>query len=157
VKSIPLCWRAVGVPGWWTSAMARFFLRPTWAGKISPARSAEQSFGPRIFINNEANLAVLANIILARPRLSRSAVCQCRGGLGGIIHDDQLCNGSAGFAGEFGHMTMKCRGELCNCGNRGCWKRRPARRPWFRYIQQAVNEENAPACLRTSRSLTLTT
>jgi predicted NBD/HSP70 family sugar kinase len=33
---------------------------------------------------------------------------------------DQLYTGAAGFAGEFGHVTVDPQGPVCSCGNRGC-------------------------------------
>ena len=43
-----------------------------------------------------------------------------RGVGAGIILDNRLYRGSNGIAGEFGHITIKESGPLCNCGNRGC-------------------------------------
>jgi glucokinase len=39
---------------------------------------------------------------------------------GGIILKGKLYNGTAGSAGELGHMTIDVNGPLCNCGNTGC-------------------------------------
>lgn len=42
-------------------------------------------------------------------------------GLGAALFlDGKLYSGAAGFAGEFGHMTVSEEGPLCSCGNRGC-------------------------------------
>jgi len=38
----------------------------------------------------------------------------------GIIIDQKIVYGELGTAGEIGHMTIDYRGELCECGNRGC-------------------------------------
>jgi predicted NBD/HSP70 family sugar kinase len=40
----------------------------------------------------------------------------------GIIANDQLVAGVNGMAGEFGHVSINENGDLCNCGNRGCWE-----------------------------------
>jgi predicted NBD/HSP70 family sugar kinase len=37
-----------------------------------------------------------------------------------LFLNGQLYSGAAGFAGEFGHMTVSEEGPLCSCGNRGC-------------------------------------
>jgi predicted NBD/HSP70 family sugar kinase len=34
----------------------------------------------------------------------------------------KLFRGSRGYASEVGHMTIQPEGELCGCGNRGCWE-----------------------------------
>ncbi|MEU6763936.1 ROK family protein [Streptomyces sp. NPDC046853] len=41
---------------------------------------------------------------------------------GGIISDGRLLRGSAGFAGEIGHMPLDPTGQPCSCGRRGCWE-----------------------------------
>lgn len=40
----------------------------------------------------------------------------------GLILDGNLYQGSNGFAGETGHMTIKADGTKCRCGNIGCWE-----------------------------------
>lgn len=42
-------------------------------------------------------------------------------GIGAALFlNGQLYSGAAGFAGEFGHMSISETGPLCSCGNRGC-------------------------------------
>jgi len=43
-----------------------------------------------------------------------------RGVGAGIVLDNRFYRGNGGLAGEFGHITVKEQGPLCNCGNRGC-------------------------------------
>ncbi len=38
----------------------------------------------------------------------------------GVLLDGRLYRGAHGVGGEFGHITIKQKGNLCNCGNRGC-------------------------------------
>jgi predicted NBD/HSP70 family sugar kinase len=38
----------------------------------------------------------------------------------GVLLDGRMYRGAHGVAGEFGHITIKQNGNLCNCGNRGC-------------------------------------
>ena len=42
---------------------------------------------------------------------------------GGIVIDGRVEVGSAGFAGEIGHMVVDPAGPPCPCGRRGCWER----------------------------------
>lgn len=37
-----------------------------------------------------------------------------------LFFNGQLYSGAAGFAGEFGHISISEGGPLCSCGNRGC-------------------------------------
>lgn len=39
---------------------------------------------------------------------------------GGILMKQEILNGSRGYAGEMGHMTIDRNGIPCECGNRGC-------------------------------------
>lgn len=52
------------------------------------------------------------------------AVCVgFEGGIGvGILTNGQLYRGFRGIAGELGHITVKEDGELCRCGNHGCFE-----------------------------------
>lgn len=40
----------------------------------------------------------------------------------GIIHNGLPMLGSAGFAGEAGHMVINPKGHSCRCGSIGCWE-----------------------------------
>tara|TARA_B100000686_G_scaffold111590_1_gene119023 strand:- start:795 stop:1748 length:954 start_codon:yes stop_codon:yes gene_type:complete len=39
---------------------------------------------------------------------------------GGLIINEELYEGTMGFSGEIGHISVVSDGELCKCGNRGC-------------------------------------
>ncbi len=41
---------------------------------------------------------------------------------GGVIVGGRPLIGTAGFAGEIGHMTINPDGMACRCGARGCWE-----------------------------------
>lgn len=41
---------------------------------------------------------------------------------GGVISGGRLLGGTAGFAGEIGHIQLDPAGQLCGCGRRGCWE-----------------------------------
>jgi N-acetylglucosamine repressor len=38
----------------------------------------------------------------------------------GIVLDNRIYRGVHGVSGEFGHITIRENGPVCNCGNRGC-------------------------------------
>jgi predicted NBD/HSP70 family sugar kinase len=61
---------------------------------------------------------------------------------GGIVHDGQVFSGVTGFGSEFGHMTMDPDGEICNCGNRGCWETQVSQRALFAYLRRAAGQGN---------------
>lgn len=41
---------------------------------------------------------------------------------GGVISKGEIVRGTNGLCGQIGHMTMVMDGQLCDCGNRGCWE-----------------------------------
>jgi N-acetylglucosamine repressor len=57
---------------------------------------------------------------------------------GGIVLNKQLLQGSSGFAGEIGHMTIEPNGKRCNCGNTGCWETLVSQSAVFQRIQEAA-------------------
>jgi glucokinase len=81
--------------------------------------------GRFVLIENDANFAVLAEHRLGAARNYRHVVMVALGtGIGGgIVIDGRVEVGSAGFAGEIGHMVIDPAGPPCPCGRRGCWER----------------------------------
>jgi predicted NBD/HSP70 family sugar kinase len=59
---------------------------------------------------------------------------------GGIVHDGQVFSGVAGVGAEFGHMTMDPGGELCSCGNYGCWETQVSQRALFHHVQKSFEQ-----------------
>lgn len=41
---------------------------------------------------------------------------------GGVIADGRVLRGRRQLASHIGHMTTAPQGEVCRCGNRGCWE-----------------------------------
>jgi glucokinase len=81
--------------------------------------------GRRIVVENDANLAVLAEHRLGAARGYQHVVMVTLGtGIGGgLIIDGRVQVGGHGFAGEIGHMVVDPAGPPCPCGRRGCWER----------------------------------
>ncbi len=81
--------------------------------------------GRPVAVDNDANTATYAEHRLGAAQGARNAVLVTLGtGIGaGVIVDGRLRRGSAGFAGEPGHMVIDPTGPPCPCGRRGCWER----------------------------------
>ncbi len=81
--------------------------------------------GRRLLVENDANFAVLAEHRLGSARGHADVVMVTLGtGIGGgIVSAGRVQVGSAGFAGEIGHMVVDPAGPACPCGRRGCWER----------------------------------
>jgi len=62
-------------------------------------------------------------------------------GIGAALFlDGKLYSGSAGFAGEFGHITVSEAGPLCSCGNRGCLETMVSASALIRKAQHGLTE-----------------
>lgn len=74
------------------------------------------------FIDNDVNALALAEWTWGLARGATSMVMLALGtGVGGaVILDGRLLRGRSGYAGEFGHVSVKLDGRPCVCGTRGC-------------------------------------
>lgn len=79
-------------------------------------------FRTRMALDNNTRLAALAEATwggakgvtdLVYARLSQGVG-------GGLVVGGRLVTGSAGFAGELGHVSVRADGASCRCGKRGC-------------------------------------
>jgi glucokinase len=98
---------------------------PQAQGLEWPSLLEDRMGGRAIVVENDANLAVLAEHELGAARGFRHVVMVTLGtGIGGgIVVDGSIQVGSSGFAGEIGHMVVDPSGPPCPCGRRGCWER----------------------------------
>ncbi len=78
-----------------------------------------------VYVTNDATAAGLAESIAGVSAGTRNSVFVTLGtGVGGgVIIDGKVFLGPHGVATEIGHMITVAGGELCTCGNRGCWER----------------------------------
>lgn len=78
--------------------------------------------GLPLFIQNEANIAALAELEFAGQSGADPLIYLSIGyGVGaGIIVNGRLMTGQFGFAGEVGHTILQQGGPPCSCGRRGC-------------------------------------
>ena len=94
---------------------------PGWEG-VNARAVAEDAFGVRVHVENDANLGALAEHRLGAGRGYDSSVfIKTSSGVGaGIVIGDELFQGAGGTAGEIGHITLDEQGPPCRCGKRGC-------------------------------------
>jgi glucokinase len=78
-----------------------------------------------IYVGNDATVAGLAESVSGVSAGVKNSVFITLGtGVGGgIVIDGKVYSGSNGVGSEIGHMITVAGGELCSCGNRGCWER----------------------------------
>ena len=78
-----------------------------------------------VYVDNDATVAGLAEHVAGvSAGVSNSIFVTLGTGVGGgIIMNGKVYSGPHGIASEVGHMITVAGGELCTCGNRGCWER----------------------------------
>ena len=94
---------------------------PGWTG-FDLRGFAEKRFHLPTCVENDAHAAVLADMHFGFARHLRNfAVITIGTGVGGgIVVDRKLIRGQHGFAGSFGHTTIRQNGRPCTCGREGC-------------------------------------
>lgn len=94
---------------------------PGWRG-VPVVEVMEVAYGLRVRLENTANLAALGEAKYgAMQGVSTGVYLKMSYGVGaGIVIGGELFRGSAGTAGEIGHVTIDENGPVCRCGNRGC-------------------------------------
>lgn len=115
----------LGVPGLVDVAAGRLLVAPNLGWKeVALGQVLEERFDAPIFIGNEANLAALGESYFGAGQDINYMIYVSSGvGIGGgIVANGRLMEGSSGFAGEVGHLTIDPDGPACNCGNWGCWE-----------------------------------
>lgn len=85
-----------------------------------------------ISIQNNANLSAYAERVYEYHNSDNLLCIMLSSGIGvGLMIDGKLQTGFNGFAGEMGHMIIQQNGDLCNCGNRGCWELYSSEKSFF--------------------------
>ena len=131
----------IGAPGTVDAEAGRVLFAPNlqWED-VALKKSLEKQLGVPVFVENDANAAVLGiyeTELGAKPR-HVVGVFLGTGIGGGLIVDGKLFSGFNGTAGEIGHMVLEVGGPKCGCGNRGCFEALASRTAIFRKLTEAV-------------------
>jgi glucokinase-like ROK family protein len=122
---LPLLGIGIGVPGLIDLDSGVVLFAPNLEWRDVPLRDMlTQSLPVPILVDNDANLSALGEYYFGAARGVGAFLHMAIGvGLGGgVFLDGQPYRGASGFAGEFGHMTVRDEGPPCKCGNAGCWE-----------------------------------
>jgi predicted NBD/HSP70 family sugar kinase len=84
----------------------------------------ELGYDGLVLVANDADLGAIAEHRRGvRPGVQNLIYISGEVGIGtGIIVDGEPVLGSAGYAGEAGHMLVNPNGRRCRCGSVGCWE-----------------------------------
>jgi predicted NBD/HSP70 family sugar kinase len=94
---------------------------PDWV-REDPAQALAQRLNVPVAVENDANLGALAEARWgAGRRFDTLFYVKASTGIGaGLVFQGRLFRGTAGTAGEIGHVTVNDNGLVCRCGSRGC-------------------------------------
>jgi len=134
---------ALGVPGLVDQVSGTLIYAPNLRWENVPLHALLSKFiQAPLVVDNEASMAALGEHYFGVAQGVDEVLYISAGvGLGGgVIHNGRIFSGASGFGAEFGHITMDPDGELCNCGNRGCWETQVSQRALFRYLRRGVGQ-----------------
>lgn len=82
----------------------------------------ENIFHLPVFVEHDTKAMTLGEQAFGMARGKDNVLCLNIGeGIGlGMVFNGKLYHGNSGFAGEFGHIQVDPKGELCYCGKIGC-------------------------------------
>ncbi|WP_232662787.1 ROK family protein [Pseudonocardia sp. TRM90224] len=82
----------------------------------------EKATGLPVRVDNDANVAALAEARLGEPFPNMVLVTVGTGIGGGLVLDGRIYRGPTGLGAELGHIILNPDGPRCGCGNHGCFE-----------------------------------
>ncbi|MBR4098517.1 MAG: ROK family protein [Clostridium sp.] len=124
---VPEQLRAVGVgfPGQVDDRAGTVVQTPNMPFRSTPFRALfQQELNVPVHLGNDANCAAIGEYWAGAAKGCDPAVIITLGtGIGGgMVSGGRVFTGFAGSGMEVGHMLTRPGGQLCGCGNRGCWE-----------------------------------
>jgi glucokinase len=140
----------VGAPGIIDSKSGTVVVAPLlqWENFALKARLAH-ALGRPVVIQNDCSVTMAAIYAVELRRKPRNALGIFMGtGLGGaLVLDGRLYSGSAGIAGEVGHIVVEKLGPICGCGSRGCFEVFASRSGMADRLRAALKKRGATSVL----------
>jgi glucokinase len=117
-------------------------------------RDLESKWGIPVFIENDANAGTYGEFRrgAGRGKKNVAGIFIGTGIGGGIVIDGKLYCGSAGYAGEIGHIIIMEGGPLCGCGQYGCLEAFASRTSMAKDAIAAAVAGNIPAAYKVAGS-----
>lgn len=115
----------VGLPGLVDNASGVVIQTPNMPFRNTPFRELfQKEWDIPVYLGNDANCAALGEYYAGVAKGCSSAMMITLGtGIGGgFVIDGKLFTGFANSGMEIGHMIIHPFGNMCGCGNRGCWE-----------------------------------
>ena len=101
-----------------------------------------------VVLDNDARIMALGEKAFGKAVDKENVLClNLSNGIGlGMILNGELHSGKNGFAGEFGHILIDPKGELCHCGKIGCLETLTSGKILVRNVRKAI-ENGQPTIL----------
>jgi glucokinase len=111
---------AAGIVEWPIGTM---LWAPNNAYRDWPVREQlEKSTNLPVVVDNDANVAALAEARLGEPFPNMMLVTVGTGIGGGLVMNGDIYRGPTGMGAELGHIILNPDGPRCGCGNHGCFE-----------------------------------
>src|SRR2546421_6609513 len=134
----------IGAPGAVDFDSGTVIFAPNLEGwkDVALKKDLEKQLGVPVFVENDANVAVLGVHVAELKSKPKNVVGIFVGtGIGGgIIINGQLFSGTNHTAGEIGHMVLDVDGPKCGCGNKGCFEALASRTAIFQQIKAGIKD-----------------
>src|SRR5712664_1515224 len=134
----------IGAPGAVDFEAGSVIFAPNLEGwkDVPLKKELEKQLGVPVFVENDANIAVLGvheAELKSKPR-NVVGIFVGTGIGGGLIINGALYSGFNHTAGEIGHMVIDVNGPKCGCGSRGCFEAVASRTAIFQRIKAGIKE-----------------
>lgn len=134
----------IGAPGAVDFQTGNVIFAPNMEGwkDVPLKKELEKQLGVPVFVENDANIAVLGVHVAELKSKPRNLVGIFVGtGIGGgLIVNGEPYSGFNHTAGEIGHMVIDINGPKCGCGNKGCFEAMASRTAIFHRIKDGIKE-----------------
>ncbi len=110
--------------------------------QIDLAAEINRALNLPVYIENEANLAALAEASLDTEHENLITMSIHTGVGAGVIIDEKLYRGCEGRSGEIGHTTLYPNGIKCPCGNYGCLEQYCSESAVLRFYRERAQDES---------------
>ena len=134
----------IGAPGAVDFGSGTVIFAPNLEGwkDVALKKDLEKQLGVPVFVENDANIAVLGVHVAELKAKPKNVVGIFVGtGIGGgLILNGELFSGFNHTAGEIGHMVVDVNGPKCGCGNKGCIEALASRTAIFQQIKAGVKD-----------------
>jgi predicted NBD/HSP70 family sugar kinase/biotin operon repressor len=132
------------------SARVDHAVLPGWH-ELAPADELSRRVGLPVVVDNDANLGAIAEHQHGAGRgVADLLYVKLASGVGaGLVLGGRLHRGTAGLAGEVGHVLAREDGAVCRCGSRGCLETEVSTRRLLELLRPVYSDDlDLPGLLR---------